>query len=155
MDQFDRAPRDPALEPEGGDLLDGYVEAQVHGIVDLSRDVEAVVLDPCYSGTSVEAVARRLPFAVEWHEGRVLTVADLAEHHHYRDPGAQAAGRAIARDGLINARIIGDAARTGAFDPQDLKQVWHLTARFGRPLHPTTDETATSQGASGSGDLDE
>ena len=37
------------------DLLDDYVEAHVHGVVALSDDVEALVLDPGYRGTDVEA----------------------------------------------------------------------------------------------------
>ena len=41
-------------------MLDDYVEAQVHGVIDLAGDVEAVVLDPCYRGTPVEEDARRL-----------------------------------------------------------------------------------------------
>lgn len=131
--QFDATGREPDSEPDGGDLLDGYVEAHVHGVIDLATDVEAVVLDPCYRGTDVEQAARRLPCALEWHEGRVLTVEQLAQHAYYRDPEAQDVGRAIARDGFLDAGIIGVAARSGRYDPQAVKQVWHLTARFGRP----------------------
>ena len=39
------------------DLLDDYIEAQVHGPVRLDRDVEAVVLDPSFRGTRVEEIA--------------------------------------------------------------------------------------------------
>src|SRR6478736_6765924 len=42
------------------DLLDDYVEAHAHGVLDLARDVEALVLDPGYRGTDVEADALRL-----------------------------------------------------------------------------------------------
>ena len=42
------------------DPLDDYVEAHVHGTVDLGADVEALILDPCYAGTPVEAAAGRL-----------------------------------------------------------------------------------------------
>ncbi|MFJ1800892.1 hypothetical protein [Streptomyces sp. NPDC088180] len=43
----------------------------------------------------------------------------------------------LREDGLyvspfVNARIIGGAVRSGRHDPQDLKRVWHLPARFGR-----------------------
>lgn len=43
------------------DALDDHIEAQVHGPVRPDGDVEALVLDPCYRGTAVEAAARRLP----------------------------------------------------------------------------------------------
>lgn len=132
-DRFDRMERDPAVEPEEGDLLDGYIEAQVHGVVELATDVAALVLDPCYRGTFVEEVAQRLPVELEWHEGRILTVGELSRRAYYRDPGAQRVGLAIARDGILDARIVGEASRTGRFHAQDLKQVWHLIARFGQP----------------------
>jgi len=47
---------------DGRDLLDDYVEAQVHGVVDLAADVEALVLDPVYTARGfrglVETLAR-------------------------------------------------------------------------------------------------
>ena len=58
--------------------LDGYVETQVHGPITLSTDVEAVVLDPSFRGTSdgrrlVDA-AQRNHLDVDWHDGVQLTV---------------------------------------------------------------------------------
>ncbi|WP_371626763.1 DUF3626 domain-containing protein [Streptomyces sp. NBC_01116] len=56
-------------------------------------------------------------------------------------PDRAVAGRPILErlreDGLyvskfLDARIIGGAVRSGRHDPQDLKRVWHLPARFGR-----------------------
>lgn len=132
-DAFDARDRGGLIEPDGGDLLDGYVEAQVHGVVEIGTDVEAIVLDPCYRDTEIEDAATRLQIPVEWHEGRVLSVTDLEEHRSYREPEAVAVGRAIARDQLITARIICDAARTGRHHPQAIKQVWHHTARYGYP----------------------
>jgi Protein of unknown function (DUF3626) len=46
--------------------------------------------------------------------------------------GARALGLELARDGHLDARIIGEASATGRHHPQSLKQVWHLVARFGR-----------------------
>ena len=91
------------------------------------------MLDPCFRGTDVEEVAKSVEVPVEWHEGRVLTVDELMRRAYYRDPGAIETGCAIAEQGRIDARIIGDASRTGKFHHQDLKQVWHLVARFGAP----------------------
>lgn len=113
------------------DALDDYIEAHVHGPLDLARDVEALVLDPCYRGTEVEALARALPCAVEWHAGFRLHVDVLARHPEYRGPEPVALGRAIARDGWLTPAVIGDAARTGEHDSQRLKKVWHHVARFG------------------------
>jgi len=115
------------------DPLDDYVEAHVHGVVDLARDVEALVLDPCYRGTAVEAAAGRLGCPVEWHGGFTLTTAELCRHPHYRGPEFVDLGLSLARDGRLDPRVIGDASRTGRYDEQALKRVWHYVARFGTP----------------------
>lgn len=90
------------------------------------------MLGPCYRGTAVEHAAERLPYAVEWHPGSRLSVADLRHHGHYRgqafvDPGAE-----IAHGGWLTSRVIGDAAHAGRYASQDLKKVWHCLARFER-----------------------
>ncbi|MEU1894290.1 DUF3626 domain-containing protein [Streptomyces pristinaespiralis] len=115
------------------DALDDYIEAQVHGQVRLDRDVEALVLDPCYRGTDVEEAARRLPCPVEWHPGFRLTVGELCRYPAYRGQEYVDLGARIAVDGLLDARIVGDAVRAGCYDPQAVKKVWHCLARFGAP----------------------
>lgn len=119
------------------DALDDYVEAQVHGPVVLGRDVEALVLDPSHRGTAVEAAARRLPCPVEWHPGFRLTVEELRRHPDYRGREYVALGAEMARDGHLDPRIVGDAARSGLHDPQAVKRVWHYVARFGTPPDDT------------------
>ncbi|MER5791382.1 DUF3626 domain-containing protein [Streptomyces sp. NPDC001980] len=115
------------------DALNDYIEAQVHGGVRLDRDVEALVLDACYRNTPVAEAARRLPFPVAWHPGYRLTVPDLRRHADYRGPEYAELGAAIAEKGVVDPRIIGAAARTGRYQIQDLKMVWHTLARFGAP----------------------
>ena len=105
--------------------------AKVHGVVDLPRDVEALVLDPCYRGTPVEAAAGRLACPVEWHGGFAVTATELRQHSGYRGPEFAALGVSLARAGRLDPRIVGDASRTGQYDEQALKRVWHCVARFG------------------------
>ncbi|MFD6280068.1 DUF3626 domain-containing protein [Streptomyces sp. NPDC060209] len=119
-------------EADGRDALDDYIEAQVHGPVRLDRHVEALVLDPCFRDTAVERAARALPCPVEWHGGFRLATEELRRHPGYRGPEYVELGEALAVEGFFDARIIGEAARTGRHDPQDLKRVWHCLARFGR-----------------------
>ena len=116
------------------DPMDGYVETQVHGPVLLERDVEALVLDPSFRGTAVEARARRLPVPLEWHTGFRLAVTELRRHPDYRGPEFVELGTRIAEDGRLDPRIIGDAVRAGHHDPQSLKRVWHYVANFGAPF---------------------
>ena len=113
------------------DLLDDYVEAHVHGLVSLSDDVEALVLDPGYRGTDVEAHARSVGAPVEWHPGYRLDVATLRAHPDYRGPEFVALGEALAVDGVVTPQAIGAASRAGRHDEQALKRVWHYVARFG------------------------
>ncbi|MFF4578856.1 DUF3626 domain-containing protein [Streptomyces sp. NPDC001389] len=115
------------------DALDDYIEAQVHGPVRPDRHVEALVLDPCYRGSAVEAAALRLGCAVEWHAGFVLDVAELRRHPGYRGQEYVDLGTRIAVDGVLDPRIVGDAVRAGRHDPQAIKKVWHYLARFGAP----------------------
>ena len=116
-----------------GDPLDDYVEAHVHGGVLLTRDVEALVLDPCYRGTGVEVDAHRLGVPVQWHPGFATTVATIAQHPGYRGRHVVEAAARIAAGGALTPRVIGDAARADHGDEQVLKRVWHCTARFGYP----------------------
>ncbi len=63
------------------DRLNEYIEAQVHGVLDLTRDVEAVVIDPSFAGTPagerLVAAAARHGFAAEWHDGLTLALSDV------------------------------------------------------------------------------
>ncbi|MFF4294243.1 DUF3626 domain-containing protein [Streptomyces vinaceus] len=120
-------------EADDQDALDDYIEAQVHGPVRMDRDVEALVLDPCFQDTAVEEAARRLDCPLEWHRGFRLGVAELRRHPGYRGREYVELGARIAVDGLLDPRVLGDAARTGEHDPQALKRVWHYLARFGAP----------------------
>ncbi|WP_328657054.1 DUF3626 domain-containing protein [Nocardia salmonicida] len=118
-------------EADDQDALDNYVEAHIHGPVQLDRDVEAIVLDPSHRGTELEAIARRLPCPVEWHNGFRLSIDGLLRHSEYRGAQDVELGVSLAVDGLLDARLIGRAAQSGRYDPQALKKVWHYLARFG------------------------
>lgn len=110
------------------DLLDRYVEAHVHGQVSIARDVEAVVLDPCYRGTRVERAAVSLGCPVEWHLGFATDTASLDETYRGAEyvQLAQSLGTALTPD------LIGKAATSGEHDGQRLKRVWHYLARYGQ-----------------------
>lgn len=121
----------------GRDLLDDYVEAHVHGGVLITADVAAIVLDPCFEGTDVERAALACGAPVEFHRGFRLTAKDFdrSEVRAYRGPAVAALGRGLAGSGTVDARVVGDAARAGGYDAQDLKRVWHCLARFGERVH--------------------
>ncbi|MEO9151785.1 MAG: DUF3626 domain-containing protein [Lapillicoccus sp.] len=132
-DAFDAEPRDDHREATEGGRLDDYVEAHVHGVVDLRRDVEALVLDPCYRDTDVGRLAGRLQAPVEWHEGFRLDLEGVRRHPDFRGPRIVEVCEEVAVIGRLDPAIIGAAVRAGHHQAADLKKVWHLLARFGAP----------------------
>jgi hypothetical protein len=116
------------------DVLDSYIEAHVHGPLVLAEDVEAVVLDPCYRDTQIEAMAATLPCAVEWHPGFRMPVSRIEDCVAYRGPEVARMAVSIAIDGYVTPREIGLALKFNKADPQSLKRVWHCVAKFGSPV---------------------
>lgn len=115
-------------DAQAQDELDDYVEAHVHGPVRFETDVEALVLDSSFAGTGVEAAARRLGCLVEFHPG--FSAAPGAFDPDYR--GADTVELARSLGTMLTPATLGQAARSGAYEPQALKRVWHCLARFGR-----------------------
>jgi len=130
MERVAQASRQPMDDP-----LDDYIEAHVHGTIDLARDVDALVLDPCFRGTEVDLLAQALPCAVEWHAGFRLPVETLRRYPDYRGQRYVDLAARLACDGVLDPACLG---RAGDVDPQDLKKVWHCLARFGDPARPST-----------------
>ncbi|MFI5700583.1 DUF3626 domain-containing protein [Streptomyces xanthochromogenes] len=131
-----------------GRVLDGYVEAQVHGPVVLTRDAEAIVLDPSFRGTATARLLASTGVPIEWHAGFVLAPHEVDAA--FRGPAMPALAarvcRAYAADGLLRAETLGHAAASVVREPrawaefgsgdevlQYVKQLWHVLARFGRP----------------------
>jgi hypothetical protein len=110
------------------DDLDDYVEAHVHGPVRLGTDVDAVVLDPSFIGTPVEAAARELGCAVEFHPG--FRAPTSAFDPAYRGSEIAAMARSLGPE--LTPALLGTVARSGEYPPQSVKYVWHCLARFGR-----------------------
>jgi hypothetical protein len=136
-----------------GRALDDYIEAQVHGDVDLASDVEAIVVDPSFRDTQTGAVLAQLTtrydLALEWHAGFELTVDDVSAD--FRGPAIPRLAARIHREfassgSPIDAALIGLAAASLLTEPerwqdwgtpdetlQHLKQLWHVLVRFGTP----------------------
>ncbi|MEP6855262.1 MAG: DUF3626 domain-containing protein [Pedococcus sp.] len=147
--RFDLAAQADADLAQGRvDDLDSYVEAHVHGVLDLGRDVEALVLDPAFRDTEVERAANELPCAIEWHEGFRLRLDTVRAHPDYRGAHVVALAEAVAVDGWLDPSVIGRSAAAGGHDPRTLKQVWHHVARFGAPDRDELRRRTPSSGSS-------
>lgn len=130
-----------------GRSLDSFVEAQVHGPVQLSRDVDWLVAEPAFRGTPVqhelEALARAHALELAWYPGFVLPVSEVPAD--FRGPAMPPLARRIAPNGLLDVRAIGVASTSLFTDPaawldhapysdtlQHLKQLWHVLVQYGR-----------------------
>jgi hypothetical protein len=110
-----------------GRALDDYVEAQIHGGIDLAADVTAVVADPSFAGTPVEAALARLAPRLTWHPGFELDPGEFPAD--LRGPLIPPLARRLG--GVLDAAAIGRA--TGE-DPQLIKYLWHILVLRGRPF---------------------
>ncbi|NKF51297.1 DUF3626 domain-containing protein [Shewanella sp. WXL01] len=65
----------------GGSNLDHYIEAQVHADVSLEQDIDLLVIDPSYKGTSIgeqlATVARVYQLELTYHSGYRMALADV------------------------------------------------------------------------------
>ncbi len=140
----------PTSQPSAREL-DRYVEAQVHGGIDLARDVVAIVADPSFAGTEVERdlsdAAHRYGFELGWHEGSEVHPGDIDPR--FRGPNiAELAHRVARPDGVVDAAAIGRALDYLDFTPpslsgdpegsplQTFKKLWHCCLHFGIAAKP-------------------
>ena len=128
--------------------LDRYIEAQVHGGIDLGRDVACVVLDPSFRQSDIERdieeAASRYGFELAWNEGSEMDPGDIDPG--FRGSDMQRLARSTARhEGVLDAAAIGRALDDLPFTPpsvsgdpeesprQRYKKLWHCCLKFGRP----------------------
>jgi Protein of unknown function (DUF3626) len=144
-----RQPRKDPADGEAGRVLDTIIEAQVHGPIDLHRDVELLVADPAFAATAtgrtLRELALRYDIPLRWHCGFQLPVREVPDD--FRGPAMPRLARRIAGgDGTLDAAVIGSAATSLHEQPdawrdygsyaevlQHLKQLWHVLVHYGLP----------------------
>jgi hypothetical protein len=145
-------PRANPSSGSAGRVLDTGIEAQVHGPIDIARDVERLVVDPAFIGTPtgdcLKELCRKYAIPLEWHVGFCLAVRDVPAE--FRGPAIPTLARRIAGDGVVDAAVIGAAQASLRFRPNDwrdcgsreevlqhLKQLWHVLVHYGVPARPS------------------
>lgn len=135
-----------ARRPTTDRRLERYIEAQIHGGLDLARDVVAVVADPTFAERPerrhLEALAELAGAKLRWHGGNALA-ADRFPTDFRRPDLPVMAGEVARPDGLVDAAVIGDRARTiepgpptpagdqGDHPLQWVKHLWQALVVFG------------------------
>ena len=123
--------------------LDSYIEAQIHGVISLKEDVDYLIADPSFRGTSFEVLMRELCDSYEiqlaWHPGFDLTVSQVPLN--FRGPFMRELASSIAERDSVNAYMLAKAeekvfeARAGSSSKlQELKYLWHVLVKFGKPI---------------------
>jgi hypothetical protein len=131
-----------------GRALDSFVEAQVHGRVDLGRDVEELVADACFSGTAVgdglAELASVYGISLRWHPGFALESHEFPEV--FRGFTTRRVAERVAVEGVVNAFHLGVGENRFRLDPTgwdefgstsevltSFRRVWHVLVLRGRP----------------------
>ncbi|KAL7930756.1 hypothetical protein V8C35DRAFT_324203 [Trichoderma chlorosporum] len=127
--------------------LDHFIEAHIHGDVLLSRDVEALVVDPSFytrgsTGPLLQALGQTYGFPIFAHHGFQLFSDDVPSD--FRGLMMPSLAARIAFNGLVDVQTIGEAVRDlvacadllgdrGDLGEvlQELKLLWHVLVRYG------------------------
>ena len=130
-----------------GRSLDDYIEAQIHGPIDLHTDVTVLVTDASFQQTHIGELLMQLctkyDIILDWHAGFQIQVDDIPSA--FRGPKIPAlAQRIVGNDGWLNTALIGQAAVSLYEHPdqwrdlgtytevlQYIKQLWHTLAYYG------------------------
>jgi hypothetical protein len=147
----------PGVSPErSGRALDSFVEAQVHGPVELGRDVERLVADSAFRGTptadALGGIASRYGIALDWHPGFALPAAEVPET--FRGFPTRRLAERVAPGGTVDAPRIGAAHDDFVRNPEAwrsfgtpseirtcFRRLWHVLVLFGRRAQPPTESS--------------
>ncbi|MCA1057488.1 DUF3626 domain-containing protein [Rossellomorea aquimaris] len=129
--------------------LNHYIESQIHGSISLKEDVEVLVADPSFKNTTVgkilEQMCLKYAIGLQWHMGFILHVDDVPSD--FRGPTMPSLAKRISLENKIDAYTIGLAVQDlkqnpnawidrGTFEEvlQELKLLWHVLVKYGRPV---------------------
>ena len=130
-----------------GNALDSFVEAQIHGPVDLEKDAVKLVADSSFKETEIQTVLKELSnrykVELDWYPGYALPISEVPNHFRGYEIGPLV--KRIAIDGILTTAKIGEAAN--AFQRRQeswpylgegqepltyFRRVWHALVYHGR-----------------------
>jgi len=130
-----------------GRALDSFVEAQVHGPVELDRDVEELVADVSFRETEAEEALTKLAdtygIPLRWHPGFCLRAEEFPEE--FRGFRARRVAERVAVEGVVDAASLGAGENDCRLNPEAwqgfdstsetltmFRRVWHVLVLRGR-----------------------
>ena len=131
-----------------GRALDSFVEAQVHGPVELARDAEALVADSAFRATPLADVLAQVAsahgLALAWHPGFALAAAEVPDT--FRGIPTRRLAERVSACAPLDAPRIGAAYNDFAANPDAWKsfgspsevrtcfrRLWHVLVLRGGP----------------------
>ncbi len=123
-----------------GRVMDDYIEAQIHGGVDLRRDGLRLVGDPGFLGTEtgrwLEKTAQRYGLEMAWHPGYALQAQQVPART--RGFCISVLARALGENGELTVKHIGSglaAVMEGLAGESDADEMERALQRFKRLWH--------------------
>ncbi|KAL7920376.1 hypothetical protein ACQKWADRAFT_328823 [Trichoderma austrokoningii] len=127
--------------------LDHLIEAQIHGDVLLSRDVEALVVDPSFflrgdTGPLLKTLSETYRFPLFSHHTFEMPAESCPDD--FRGPTMPSLATRVAYKGTVDVQAIGEGVKDFMSDAeqwadrgtvaevlQELKLLWHVLVRYG------------------------
>ncbi len=131
-----------------GRALDSFVEAQVHGPIELGRDAERLVADASFRGThvaeSLEALSSTYGIPLSWHPGFALSARAFPDE--FRGFEIRRVAERVAVAGRVDAASLGAGENDFRTNPEawhgfgstseiltKFRRVWHVLVLRGTP----------------------
>lgn len=136
----------PANKPLSNNL-NHYIEAQIHGEINLKTDIEKIVVDPSFKNTYIEdifqKIVKKYDIELYYHSGFTLAVKDVPSD--FRGSTMPLLAKRITNKAYLNPYLIGLASldlkkvpkqwsEFGNYEEvlQELKLLWQVLVKYGK-----------------------
>jgi hypothetical protein len=146
LEEIQKGSSEYIIDAKLNNNLNSYIEAEVHCDINLKNNVDALVVDNSYKSTEIEEwfnkIKEKYAIPIIWKNGYSLRFEDVP--CNYRGSDMPELAKIISGSGIINAFIIGKAAKKVVANErylhefgetnvvlQKIKYLWHILVRFG------------------------
>jgi hypothetical protein len=129
--------------------LNHYIEAQIHGEIELGRDALRLIADPSFKNTPtgdlLKNICDKYELTLNWHNGFALSIDQIPTD--FRGPTMPSLAQRISSKNYVDVNLIGQTDLSLKQDPtkwsdrgdykevlQELKLLWHVLVKYGKPL---------------------